>query len=112
MAIQQLSTMLSDQTQEGKKNGASKVNHRRPSNNPNSSNSSVLIIASSDVIYDEEDILGAGAQATVYRAKWQSSDVVFKKLHYQHDSEEEHKQFYQELEVWRFVFITFIIYLY
>lgn len=57
----------------------------------------VLLIPANQIIYNEDEKLGAGAQGVVYKAKWNTREVVFKKL------SEAKRTFLSELEVWRYV---------
>jgi hypothetical protein len=68
----------------------------------------VLKIPSSHIEYNpNKDELGEGAQGTAFKAKWKTTDVVFKKLK-RHKNEAEREAFLNELTVWRCCFDSFI----
>jgi hypothetical protein len=71
-----------------------------PSPKPSSSLLKSGMIQSSQIEYNTGHMLGAGSQGVVYRARWNSRDVVLKLLHIRQDADEK-QEFLRESEVWR-----------
>jgi hypothetical protein len=69
----------------------------------------VLKIPPSHIEYNpDKDELGEGSQGTAFKAKWKTTDVVFKKLK-RHKNEDEREAFLNELTVWRHVLFCFVL---
>jgi hypothetical protein len=58
------------------------------------------MIQLSQIEYSARNKLGSGAQGVVYRARWNSRDVVLNLLHNRKNADEK-REFLRELEVWR-----------